>query len=55
MSNTVKEVTLSKRGLRMLKKTKQDLDTIAASGSLSAAAARFELLRRQRGIRVTNA
>lgn len=55
MSKTVKEVTLSKRGLRMLKKTKQELEAIVASGSLSAAAARFELNRRRNGISVTNA
>ena len=46
MSNTVKEVTLTARGKRMVKKTKQELNAIVSSGSLSAAAAQFELTRR---------
>jgi len=54
MSSTVKEVTLSKRGLRMAKKPISEVQKIAKSGSLSAAAASFELQRRKGVVRATN-
>lgn len=59
MSKTVKvkeveKVKLSKRGLKQVKKSKNELERTAESGSLSAASARFELQRRAGLFQATN-